>query len=188
MLLKRKSVISPIVRENLRQNVLHTWVMVVATGLEVAIILTWVGIRHGMGLNPTIVRLNFGIFVSTLLLFAFAVSFLFVAIARYSEVLEMTQEIGVLRVLGASAGYILALLYQETLVVTTLGTIAGIALTYGAQWFVAIAFPGYLTLETVYEWWPIAAAISAVGPLSVATIALPQSVKRGVIEALSAEE
>jgi ABC-type antimicrobial peptide transport system permease subunit len=181
-------VISPIVRENLRQNVLHTWVKVFAISIEVTIILSWVGIRHGVGPNPSIVRLNFGIFVSTLLLFAFAVSFLFLAVARYSEVLEMAQEIGILRVLGTSAVYILGLLYQETLLVTTLGTIAGITMTYGAKWFVAIAFPRYLTLETVYKWWPMAAAISAAGPLSGAALALRQSLRRGVIQALQAEE
>jgi ABC-type antimicrobial peptide transport system permease subunit len=142
-------VINPIVRENLRQNLLHTWIKVFAVGIEVAIILSWVGIRHGVGANPSFLRLHFGVYASILLLFAFAVSFLFLAIARYSEVLEMAREIGILGVLGASAGYILGVLYQETVLVTTLGTIAGIAISYGAKWYVTIAFPGYLTLETV---------------------------------------
>jgi predicted lysophospholipase L1 biosynthesis ABC-type transport system permease subunit len=181
-------VISSIVRESVRQSLLHAWVKVLATSIEITIILSWVGIRRGVGLNPSIVRLNFGIFVSILLMFAFAVSFVFVAIARYSEVIEMTQDIGILRVLGASAGYILGILYQETLLVTILGTIAGIIMTYGAKWFVAVAFPEYLTLATMYTWWPMAAAISAAGPLSGAALALPQSVRQGVIQAISAEE
>jgi len=167
---------------------LHTSVKVFAVSIEVTIILSWAGIQHGIGPNPSIVRLNFGIFVSILLMFAFAVSFLFLAIARYSEVLEMAQEIGILRVLGASVGCILGLLYQETLLVTTLGSIAGITMTYGAKWFVAIAFPEYLNLETVYKWWPMAAAISAAGPLSGAALALRQSVRHGIIQALSSEE
>lgn len=179
--------ISPIVRDNLRRNLLQTFANVAAMSIEVAIILSWVGIREGVRLNPTIVRLNFGLYVSWLLLFAFAISFLFVAIARYSEVSEMTQELGILRVLGASAGYILGLLYQETLLVTALGTIAGISMTFGAKWFVASEFSKYLTLKTVYTWWPIAAAISAAGPVFSAALALPKSVKRGVVEALSPE-
>lgn len=180
--------INPIVRENLCHNVLQSSVKVLAISIQVTIILSWVGIQHGIGLNPTILRLNFGIFVCTLLLFAFAVSFLFVAIARYSEVLEMALEIGILRVLGASSVYILGLLYQETLLVTTLGTIAGIILTYVAKGLVAMAFQKYLTLEVVYRWWPIAAAISAAGPLSGAALALRQSVRQGVIQSLSAGE
>ena len=43
-------------------------------------------------------------------------------------------------------------------------------------------------LETMYTWWPMAAAISAAGPLSGAALALPQSVRQGVIQAISAEE
>jgi predicted lysophospholipase L1 biosynthesis ABC-type transport system permease subunit len=144
-------VINLIVRENLRRNLLHTCVKVLAMSIEVTIILSWAGIRHGIGLTPSIVRLNFGIYVSILLLFVFAFSFLFVAIARYSEVLEMAHEMGILRVLGASMGYILGLLVQETLLITLLGTIVGIMMTFGAKWFVAVVFPNlaiYLTPPT----------------------------------------
>ncbi len=180
--------INSIVRENLRGNVLHTCAKVFAVSVEVTIVLSWAGIHHGIGSNPSAVRLNFGIYVSILLLFVFAVSFLFITIGRYSEVQEMTHEIGILRVLGASKGYILGLLYQETLLIALLGTIAGIIMTFGAKWLVAIAFPKYLTLDTVYKWWPIAGAISAAGPLSGATFALQGSVRRGLLHALSPEE
>lgn len=180
--------ISPIVRENLRYNSLQTWTKILAIGIEITIILSVVGIRQGIGENPSLARLILGNYLSILLLFAFGVSFLFVTIGRYSEVSEMTQEIGILRVLGASTGYLLRLLCQETLLVTLLGTIAGIMMTYGAKWFVAIAFPKYLTLEIVYRWWPIASAISAAGPLFGATVALRGSVRQGEIQALGAEE
>jgi predicted lysophospholipase L1 biosynthesis ABC-type transport system permease subunit len=185
---KGPSVISAIVRKNLLRNVLQTSVKVLGISIEVTIILSFVGIQHGMGLNPTIVRLNFGIYVSVLLLFAFAVSFIFVAIGRYVEVIEMTQEIGILRILGASMVYLLGILYQETFLVTILGTTAGIIMTYGAEWVVARAFSDYLTLETVYRWWPIAGTISAVGPLLGAAFALRKSVTQGVLQALSPEE
>jgi predicted lysophospholipase L1 biosynthesis ABC-type transport system permease subunit len=180
-------VISPFVRAHLRQNLLHSCVKIFAVTLEVCILLTWVGVRRGIGLNPSIQRLNFGIFVCVLLLFAFAVCSIFLSIGRYSEVLEMTQEIGVLRILGASTGFILNLLYQETMMVTIVGTGAGIAMTFGAQRFVAIVFARYLTLETAYDWWPIVAVISSVGPAVGAALALPRSMKQGVKDALSAE-
>ena len=180
--------ISAIARKNLLRNMLQTSVKVLGISMEVTIILSFVGIQRGMGLNPTIVRLNFGIYVSVLLLFAFAVSFIFVAIGRYVEVIEMTQEIGILRILGASMVYLLGILYQETFLVTILGTTAGIIMTYGAEWVVATAFSDYLTLETAYRWWPIAGAISAVGPLLGAAFALRKSVTQGVLQALSPEE
>lgn len=180
--------INPIARERLRRNLLQTSVKVLAIGIEVTIILSWAGIHHGIGPNPSVIRLIFAFYVSILLLFALLVSFLLVAIGRYSEVLEMNQEIGILRVLGASGGYILGLLYQETLLVTVLGTIAGIIMTFGAKWFVAIAFPKFMTLDTMYKWWPIAGAISASGSLLGTSFALTRSVTQGLIHALSPEE
>jgi putative ABC transport system permease protein len=179
--------ISSIAREHLRQEPLHACVKIFATALEISILLSWVGIRRGIGPIPSIHRLNFGMFVGWLLMFAFAVSFLFVSIARYSEVLEMTQEIGVLRVLGATTGFLLDLLYQDTLVITVLGTVVGIAITFGVQWFVALLFPNLMTLETAFDWWPVAAVISATGPFAGAALALPRSIKHGVKEALSGE-
>lgn len=154
----------------------------------VTIVLTAVGIHHGIGPEPSVARLNFRLFISILLLFVFAVSFIFVTIGRYSDVHGMTHEIGILRVLGASKGYILGLLYQETVVVTLLSTAAGIVMTFGARLLVAILFPEYLTLDILYIWWPIAGAISAAGPLTGATLALHGSVKQGLAEALSPEE
>lgn len=174
--------------ENLRCNLLQTSVKILAIGIEVSIILTLVGIQRGMGTHPSLARLNFGIYVSILLLFAFAVSFIFATIGQYSEVLERTQEIGILRVLGASSAYILNLLSQETLIVTLLGTLVGIGIAYGAKWLIAFAFSDYLTFATVYKWWPLAYAISSVGPLSGAVFALRRSLKHGVIQALSPEE
>ncbi len=186
--LTEASVIHPLVRENLRRNMLHTSLKVFALGIEVAIILSCVGIHHGIGPNPSIARLNFGLFVSLLLLFVFAVSFIFVTIGRYSDVQELTHQIGILRVLGASKPYILGLLYQETLLISLLGTIAGIVMTVAARPVVAIVFPDYLTLDIVAIWWPIAAAIAAAGPLAGATFALNGSARRGLAEALSPEE
>jgi cell division protein FtsX len=180
--------IDSLVQQNLRRNPLHTAAKVFAIGIEVTIILSCVGVYRGIGPNPSIVRLNFGIYVSILLLFVFAVSFLFVAIGRYSEVQEMTHKIGILRVLGASRIYILGLLYKETLLITLLGATAGIAMTFGVKWVVSIVFPDYLTLDIVYVGWPIAAAISAAGPLGGATFVLNGSVKRGLIHALLPEE
>ena len=180
--------INRIVSENLRCNLLQTSVKILPVGIEVSIILTLAGIQRGMGAHSSLARLNFGIYVSVLLLFAFAVSFLFATIGQYSEVLERTQEIGILRVLGASSAYILNLLSQGTLIVTLLGTLVGIAMAYGAKWLIGFAFADYLTFATVYKWWPVAYAISSVGPLSGAIFALRRSLKHGVIQALSPEE
>jgi len=41
----------------------------------------------------------------------------------YTAVLERTREIGILKAFGASSGYILNLLFRETLLIPTLGSI-----------------------------------------------------------------
>src|SRR5580692_2390400 len=52
--LEKASVIHPLVRENLSRNVLHTSAKVFAIGIEVTIILSAVGIHHGIAASPSI--------------------------------------------------------------------------------------------------------------------------------------
>ncbi|MGA2347675.1 MAG: FtsX-like permease family protein, partial [Candidatus Sulfotelmatobacter sp.] len=96
-------------------------------------------------------------------------------------------EIGILKALGASSGYILNLLFRETLLIAMIGTFAGILMTYGTQWLMMHAVPATLTQETVYEWWPIAGAISVSGALLGAIFPGWKAVKQDVIQALAYE-
>ena len=48
----------------------------------------------------------------------------------YTAVLERTREIGVLKALGASPGYILNILLRETALLAIAGSILGILLSY----------------------------------------------------------
>ena len=104
-------------------------------------------------------------FIGVVIGIAVVVGFIVVSMARYTVVLERTREIGILKALGASSGYILDLLFRETLVIALIGTVLGIAMTYGTQWLMMHAVPASLTQETVYKWWPIAGAISITGAL-----------------------
>ena len=93
-----------------------------AIAVEVALILTLVGIGYGLDLHPNVVRTLVGGYVLILLWFLFGVSFLTVTICRYTAVSEQTQDIGILMFLGASSFYILHLLFQETLLIVVPGT------------------------------------------------------------------
>ena len=64
------------------------------------------------------------------------------------------QEIGILKVLGASSAYILNWLFQEALIIAIPGTMVGIAMTYGTKWLVMYVLSDFLMQETVYKWWP----------------------------------
>jgi putative ABC transport system permease protein len=126
-------------------------------------------------------------FIGVVIGIAVIVGFLVVSMAMYTAVLERTREIGILKALGASSAYILNLLFRETLLIAIIGTIVGIIMTYGTQWLMMHAVPATLTQETVYEWWPIAGAISIVGALLGAIFPGWKAVKQDVIQALSYE-
>jgi putative ABC transport system permease protein len=73
-----------------------------------------------------------------------------------------------------------ALLMQEPL-----GSVLGIALTYGTQWLMKHAVMASMVQETVYGWWPIATGIAIVGALPGAIVPGVKAVKQDVTEALS---
>jgi putative ABC transport system permease protein len=158
---------------------------VLAIGVEVMLILTFVEIRY-KELPPQLKVVD--VVISLLLLVALTVSFIYVIMARYAAVLERTQEIGIFRFLGASSAYIFNLLFQESLLIAISGTIVGIAMTYGTKWFMNHVLPGILTQDTVYEWWPIAGVISVASHLLGAIVPSWKAVDQDVIQALSQKQ
>jgi putative ABC transport system permease protein len=89
--------------------------------------------------------------------------FLVVFLSLYTAVLERTREIGVLKSLGASPGYVLSVLMRETALLAVVGSLVGILLTFGTRWAVMTFVPASLTQKIVPGWWPIAAAIALAG-------------------------
>jgi putative ABC transport system permease protein len=126
-------------------------------------------------------------FIYVVIGIASIVGFIVVFMAMYTAVLERTREIGILKAVGAGPGYILRILFRETLMLAIIGTVIGILLTYGTQWMMAHAVPATLVQETVYKWWPIAAAIAIVGALVGAVVPAIRAVKQDATEALSYE-
>lgn len=126
-------------------------------------------------------------FIGVVIGVAVIVGFIVVFMAMYTAVLERTREIGILKAVGASSGFILNLLFRETILLSILGTIAGILLTYVTQWFMQHAVPASLTQETVYSWWPIAGGIAIAGALLGVIVPVIKAVKQDATEALTYE-
>jgi putative ABC transport system permease protein len=126
-------------------------------------------------------------FIGVVIGIALIVGFIVVTMAMYTAVLERTREIGILKALGASSGYILNLLFRETLLIAILGSALGIVMTAGSKWLMMHTAPASLTQETVYGWWPIASGISVIGALLGATLPAWKAVKQDVIQALAYE-
>jgi putative ABC transport system permease protein len=72
-------------------------------------------------------------FIRTMVGIGVVISFLVVLLNMHTMVLERTREIGILKALGCSRLDIVKLLLGETFVLTLLGSIAGILLTFLTQ-------------------------------------------------------
>jgi putative ABC transport system permease protein len=115
---------------------------------------------------------------------AVIIGLLVVFLSMYTAVLERTREIGILKALGASPGYILSILLRETILLSIVGTIAGIFMTYGTRSLMHVFVPT-MTQVIVPDWWPIAAGISLVGSLIGAIYPGLKAARQDAIEALA---
>lgn len=115
------------------------------------------------------------------------VGFLVVFLSMYTAVLERTREIGILKALGATPNTILGILVRETVILSVIGTIAGILFSFGTRWAIMNYVPGSLTQIIVPTWWPISALVSLAGSLLGALYPGWKAARQDAIEALSYE-
>ena len=116
---------------------------------------------------------------------AIIVGFLVVLLTMYTAVLERTREVGILKALGASPGYILGILLREAMLLSVCGSIAGIIMTYGSQFLVHKFAPPFLRQAIVPDWWLYASLISLVGATLGAIYPGLKAARQDAIEALS---
>lgn len=113
------------------------------------------------------------------------VGFLAVFLSMYTAVLERTREIGILKALGASPGYVLNILLRETVLLAIAGSIVGILLSYVTRFAIYRIAPASLTQSIVPFWWPIATAIAIVGAMLGALYPGLKAARQDPIEALA---
>ncbi len=112
------------------------------------------------------------------------VGFLVVFLSMYMAVLERTREIGILKAMGASPGYILGILFRETIVLAIAGTVLGIGLTYGVSALMAKVAPNIPQL-IVPDWYPWVTIIALGGSLVGAIYPGLKAARQDAIEALA---
>lgn len=112
------------------------------------------------------------------------IGFLVTFLSMYMAVLERTREIGILKAMGASPGYILRILLSETIVLALAGAVLGILLAYGTRALLGIFAPN-LPQEIVPDWYPWVTLIALFGSLVGALYPGMKAARQDAIEALA---
>ncbi|MEP7367129.1 MAG: FtsX-like permease family protein [Acidobacteriota bacterium] len=126
-------------------------------------------------------------FITVVIVLSAIVGFLVVFLSMYTAVLERTREIGVLKSLGASPSYILSILLRETFMLAVIGTVLGIAMSFGTRWLILEFAGATLTSMITPDWWPNAAIIAIGGALLGAMYPGWKAIRQDALEALSYE-
>jgi putative ABC transport system permease protein len=115
------------------------------------------------------------------------IGFLVVSLSMYMAVLQRTREIGILKSLGATKGFVMGLILAEAFCLGLGGTIFGIALSFAARSAIHAVMPASLPQAIVYAWWPRAGAIALGAALLGAVYPGMLAVRQDPIEALAYE-
>jgi putative ABC transport system permease protein len=77
----------------------------------------------------------------TLVLVSMLLSFMVILLAMYTTIFERTREIGILKSLGASRGFILTMILKESVMISCLGVLFGIGTSAIIRKIIVSAFP-----------------------------------------------
>jgi len=104
---------------------------------------------------------SLGIFLRLLVGLAAVVSALVIMLAMHTTITERTREIGILKAMGASRGYIVSAIEREALLISAMGLVVGFALASGAGFFIHKS--SSLIFEFSWFWALTAALIGLLG-------------------------
>jgi putative ABC transport system permease protein len=125
------------------------------------------------------------VFISVIVGVSAAISMLVILLAMYTTVTERTRQIGILKSLGMSSGTIAWIIEQEALVVSVLGVLLGLVLTFVARF--AVMQTTSLTVDIEPRWILVALAIGLVGGTLGALYPALRAARQDAVEALSYE-
>ncbi len=80
-------------------------------------------------------------FLTVVMVVAVSIGVLVIFLSMYTTITERTREIGILRSMGASKGFVVKLILNETLWLCAVGVVTGIGMSYGMAFLVQQIFP-----------------------------------------------
>ena len=127
-----------------------------------------------------------GVFINVMIGIAVAIGFLVIFLSMYTTIIERTHEIGVLKSLGASKGYIIEIVLSETTLLSLAGVVGGVVLSFALRAIFVKLYPA-LTILITPKWLILASVIAVIGGLLGATYPAWLACRRDPVEALAYE-
>jgi len=125
-------------------------------------------------------------FIDSMIALAVAIGFLVIFLCMYTTIMERTRQIGVLKSLGASDGYIAQAILGESATLCLMGSACGIGLSFALRALVLAKWPSLSILMTA-GWMLRAVAIALVGGLLGAAYPTWLACSKDPVEALAFE-
>ncbi|MGC1795779.1 MAG: FtsX-like permease family protein, partial [Candidatus Acidiferrales bacterium] len=127
-----------------------------------------------------------GAFINVMIGIAVVIGFLVIFLSMYTTIIERTREIGVLKSLGASKGYIVQIVLSETVLLCLAGVVGGVGLSFLMRSIFLKIFPS-LTILISANWILRAGLIAIVGGILGAAYPAWMASRKDPVEALAYE-
>ena len=125
-------------------------------------------------------------FIAVMIAIAVVIGFLVIFLSMYTTITERTREIGILKSLGASKGYIIAVILREAGLLSVAGIMAGYGVAAVARKAILAKFPT-LSIELTVEWAGYAALLALAGSMLGAFYPALRAAQLDPVDALAYE-
>jgi putative ABC transport system permease protein len=125
-------------------------------------------------------------FIAVIIFIALGIGFLVIFLSMYTTITERTREIGILKSLGASKGYIMAVILREASLLSGVGIIAGYGVAAVVRKGILANFPT-LSIELTMEWAVYAAFLALAGSMLGAFYPALRAAQLDPVDALAYE-